>query len=120
VSRDRRRDSGNSHWHGWLDGPLFPLLLPRWRSLLSRGVGGNAEAGGGVDINFRPDHSGEFSLTVQRALSQKLLIEAGYIGRIIRDEYQLVNIDAVPTMTTLDGQSFANAFVNLYQEVRSS
>jgi hypothetical protein len=83
------------------------------------GVNGNATAGdgAGVDINFRPDRSDEFNLTIQRAFSQKLVIEAGYIGRIIRNEYNLINIDAVPTMTTLGGQSFANAFANIYQEV---
>ena len=41
-------------------------------------------------------------------------MEAGYIGRIIRNEYNLVNVDAVPFMTTLNGQSFSNAFANLY------
>src|SRR5262249_36246138 len=29
----------------------------------------------------------------------------------------LINIDAVPYMTTLGGQSFANAYANLYQQV---
>ncbi len=46
-----------------------------------------------------------------------MVIEAGYIGRIIKHEYQLINIDAVPYMTTLNGQSFANAFSNMYQEL---
>jgi hypothetical protein len=101
-----------------LTAPL-PPVTPTLAQPYIPGVGGNAQAGdgAGVDINFRPDRSDEFNLTVQRALSQKLVIEAGYIGRIIRDEYQLVNIDAVPTMTTLNGQTFAGAFANLYQEV---
>jgi hypothetical protein len=83
------------------------------------GVNGNAAAGdgAGVDVNFRPDRSDEFNFTIQRELSHKLIIEAGYIGRIITNEYNLINVDAVPTMTTLNGQSFANAFSNLYQEV---
>ena len=83
------------------------------------GVGGNAAAGdgAGVDLDFRPDRSDEFNLTIQRELSHRLVLEAGYVGRIIRNEYNLVNVDAVPTMTTLDGQSFANAFAALYQEV---
>lgn len=83
------------------------------------GVGGNPIAGdgAGVDVNFRPDRSDEFNFTIQRALSQNVTLEAGYIGRIIRNEYQLVNINAVPTMTTVDGQSFASAFANVYEEV---
>jgi hypothetical protein len=83
------------------------------------GVGGNAAAGDGsqLDPHLKPDHSDEFNFTVQRALSQKLVVEAGYLGRIIRDEFQQINIDAVPYMTTLGGQSFANAYANLYQQV---
>jgi hypothetical protein len=118
------------HWRGHAftafrigtDG-LWSLLCPPVTQTLAQpyfpGVNGNATAGdgAGVDLNFRPDRSDEFNLTMQRALSQKLVVEVGYIGRIIRNEYNLVNIDAVPTMTTLGGQSFANAFANLYQEV---
>jgi len=86
------------------------------------GVNGNAAAGdgAGVDVNFRPDRSDEFNFTIQRELSPRLVIEAGYIGRIIRNEYNLINVDAVPTMTTLNGQSFASAFANLYGEVSGS
>jgi hypothetical protein len=83
------------------------------------GVGGNAAAGdgAGVDIHFKPDRSDEFNLTIQRAISKNLVLEVGYIGRLITNEYNLINIDAVPTMTTLNGQSFASAFANLYQQV---
>jgi hypothetical protein len=101
-----------------LTAPL-PPVTPTLAQPYFPGVNGNAAAGdgAGVDINFRPDRSDELNFTIQRALSSKLVIEAGYIGRIIRNEYNLVNIDAVPTMTTLGGQTFANAFGNLYQEV---
>ncbi|HKE29759.1 MAG TPA: carboxypeptidase regulatory-like domain-containing protein [Bryobacteraceae bacterium] len=83
------------------------------------GVNGSAPTGDGalLDPNFRQDRSDEGTVTIQRALSQKLLIEAGYIGRKIANEYQLINIDAVPYMTTLSGQSFANAFSNIYWQV---
>ncbi len=80
------------------------------------GVNGNAAAGDGtyLDRNFRPNRSDEFDFTIQRQLSNKISVEVGYIGRIIRNEFQLINMDAVPTMTTLNGQSFANAFANVY------
>ncbi len=80
------------------------------------GVGGNVASGDGsvLDPNFRPNHSDQFDFTIQRALSEKLLFEVGYIGRIIRDEYQGVELNAVPTMTTLNGQQFSNAFANTY------
>ncbi len=36
------------------------------------------------------------------------------MGRIIRNEWQQVDLDFVPTLYTLGGQTFANAFANLY------
>jgi hypothetical protein len=85
------------------------------------GVNGNAAAGDGsqLDPKLKPNHSDEFNFTLQRALSQKMVVEAGYIGRRIRDEFQEVNIDAVPYMTTLGGQSFANAYAALYNQLNS-
>jgi len=85
------------------------------------GVGGNAAAGDGsvLDPHVKPNHSDEFNFTVQRSLSPKLVIEAGYIGRRIRDEFQEINIDAVPYMTTLGGENFANAYANLYMQLKA-
>ncbi len=82
---------------------------------------GNAAAGDGtvLDQNFRPNRSDVFDVTIQRQLSNKVSLEAGYIGRIIKNEFQLINLDAVPTMMTLNGQSFANAFASIYQQVSS-
>jgi hypothetical protein len=80
------------------------------------GIGGNATAGDGqaLDPNFRPSRSDQFDLTIQRELSRKVAIEVGYIGRILKNEYQSTNLDAVPYMLTLGGQSFANAYDNMY------
>ncbi len=78
----------------------------------------NAAAADGsqLDPNLRPNHSDEFTLTVQRSFSSKLFLEVGYIGRKISNEFQEVNIDALPTMTTLGGQSFAQAYAAVYTE----
>lgn len=83
------------------------------------GVNGAPTAGDGalLDSNFKQDRSDAFNFTIQRQFSPKMVMEAGYIGRIIKNEYELINIDAVPYMTTLGGQTFANAYANLYQEV---
>jgi hypothetical protein len=83
------------------------------------GAGGNASAGDGsaLDPNFRPNRTDNFTFTIQRELGSKNMIEVGYIGRIIRNAYVPVNLDSVPYMTTLNGQSFASAFGSLYTEV---
>jgi hypothetical protein len=80
---------------------------------------GNAPAGDGtvLDGNYKPNRSDVFDITIQRQISNKISMEVGYIGRILRNEFQLMNIDSVPTMLTLNGQSFAQAYANLYLQV---
>lgn len=80
------------------------------------GIGGNPSAGDGqaLDPNFRPSRSDEFDFTIQRQLSRKVTMELGYIGRILKNEYQSTNLDGVPYMFVQGGQTFANAYDNLY------
>ena len=76
-----------------------------------------AADGSQLDPNMRPNHSDEFNFTIQRSFSSKMVMEVGYIGRKISNEFQEINIDAVPYMTTLGGQSFAQAFAAVYQQL---
>jgi Carboxypeptidase regulatory-like domain len=80
------------------------------------GIGGNAASGSGsvLDPHFRPARTDNFNISIQRELSSKAILEVGYIGRIIRNEWQQEDLDAVPYMTTLGGQSFAQAFAQTY------
>jgi hypothetical protein len=76
-----------------------------------------ASAGGGssLDPHFKPNQSDQVDFTFQRELiSRKIMMEVGYIGRRIRNEYQAIDLDAVPYMTTLGGQTFADAFKNVF------
>jgi hypothetical protein len=86
------------------------------------GVGGNAASGSGsvLDPNFRPARTDNFNLSIQREISSHAILEVGYIGRIIRNEWQQVDLDAVPYMTTLGGQSFASAFAQTYFAVNAA
>lgn len=106
-----------------VDGMSAPL--PNVSSTLAQpyfpGVGGNAAAADGsvLDPHMKPNHSDEFTFTLQRSFSNKLIMEAGYIGRKISNEFQEINLDAVPYMYTLGGQSFSSAYAALYQQVVS-
>ena len=84
------------------------------------GVGANPAAGegAGIDPEFKPNRSDQLTVSIQRALSKKLTLEVGYIGRIIRDEFLPINLDAVPYMLSLGGQSFDKAWASLYVAVR--
>jgi len=70
----------------------------------------SAAAGEALDPHFRPNVVDSFDLTVQRQLSNKVLLEVGYIGRRITHEYQPININVVPHMMTLGGQKFSSAY----------
>ena len=70
-----------------------------------------------LDPNFKPDRADNFTLTVQREINQHMSLEVGYVGKIIKNEYQNINLDSVPINTTLGGQSFANAFGQLYSQM---
>ncbi len=67
----------------------------------------------GLDPNFRANAIDSFDLTLQRQLNRKLTLEVGYIGRRITHEYQPVELNPVPYMMTLGGQTFANAYKNV-------
>ena len=73
-------------------------------------AGSAAEA---MDPNFRPNVIDSFDLTIQRQVSKSTLIEVGYIGRLIHNEYQPINLNAVPYMMTAGAQNFAGAYAGL-------
>lgn len=70
-----------------------------------------------LDPHFRPDRTDNFTLTVQRELNSHMQLEVGYIGKILRNEYMLVNLDSVPYMETLNGQQFSQAYAQVYQQM---
>jgi hypothetical protein len=76
-----------------------------------------AGAGESLDPNFRPNQVDSFDFTIQRQLSRKITLELGYIGRRITHEYQPININAVPYMMTLGGQTFAQAYKNVVMQL---
>src|SRR5207248_2939382 len=78
--------------------------------------GVNAAAAGpgeGFDPHFRPNVTDTFTLSIQRQLTSKMTMELGYIGRLIHNEYQPININSVPYMMTLGGQQFQSAYSNI-------
>jgi hypothetical protein len=70
----------------------------------------SSAAAEGLDPNFRPNVSDSFDLTIQRQVSRKSTLEVGYIGRIIKHEYQPYNLNAVPYMMVQGGQAFEAAY----------
>jgi hypothetical protein len=80
------------------------------------GTNGSAAAGAAsvLDPSFRPAATYNFNFSIQREINRKVLFEVGYIGRKITHEWMQRDINAIPTMMTLGGQSFAQAFAGTY------
>jgi hypothetical protein len=70
-----------------------------------------------LDPNYKPERTDNFTISIQRQVTPKMIVEAGYIGRLIRNETQETNLDGVPYMTTLGGQAFSAAYANVYQAI---
>jgi hypothetical protein len=96
--------------------PGVPQTLPQ---PYFPGVGGNGPGSGDskLDPTMKPGHIDQFDFTIQRELASKARIEVGYIGSRSRDEQMFYNLDSVPYMTTLNGQTWEQAYVNIYNEV---
>jgi hypothetical protein len=101
-----------------VDGMSAPLpsVSPTLPQPYLPGVGGNAGASDvtALDPKYRPERTDNVTVSIQRQMGKSMTLEAGYIGRIIRNEMLAINLDSVPYMTTLGGQTFANAYSNIY------
>ena len=66
----------------------------------------------GLDANFRPNVIDSFNFSIQRQLNRRMTMELGYIGRRITDEYEPIQLNGIPYMMTMGGQTFADAYKN--------
>jgi len=60
--------------------------------------------------NYTPGRNEQWDLTIQREMPGKSLLEVGYIGRHESNMYNPLEINGVPWMMTLGGQSYAQAY----------
>jgi hypothetical protein len=102
------------------DGLVAPLpsAAPTLAQPYYPGVNGNPQTvdPSSLDPNFKPARTDNFTLTIQRELNPHMHLEVGYIGKLIRNDFMEEDLDAVPYMTTLGGQTFASAFAQLYEQ----
>ncbi len=60
--------------------------------------------------NYTPGRNEQWDLTIQREMPGKALLEVGYVGRHESNMYNPLEINGVPWMMTLSGQSYAQAY----------
>jgi Carboxypeptidase regulatory-like domain len=92
---------------------VTPNLPQPWYPGVNDVATGSGEA---LDPNFKPNRSDEFNFSIQRQINPKVMVEVGYIGRIIRNEYIAYDLNNVPYMMSQGGQTFANAWATLTQQ----
>jgi len=68
-----------------------------------------------MDPTLRPSVNDSFNLSIQRQITRKTMVEVGYIGRIIKHEYEGLGLNTVPYMMSVGGQSFQSAYLALEQ-----
>jgi hypothetical protein len=69
----------------------------------------------GLDNKWRPGTNDQIDFTFQRELPGQIVLEAGYVGRWARHLYSGMNTDGVPYMMKQGGQTFSQAYANLWQ-----
>ena len=79
-------------YHPGFDGPAVALASP-------------------LDPTLRPNDVDTFNLSIQRQVNRKMLVEVGYIGRLIHHEYIMENPNSIPYMLAQGGQTFQSAYL---------
>lgn len=64
-----------------------------------------------LDPSLRPNDVDTFNLSIQRQINRRMLVEVGYIGRLIHNEYTMKNPNQVPYNMSYGGQTFEAAYI---------
>jgi hypothetical protein len=71
-----------------------------------------------IDPHYRPGRNHQWDLTIQHEMPGHSLLEIGYIGRHANNIYNPLEVNQVPFMMTLSGQSYAQAFDNIALQLK--
>ena len=67
-----------------------------------------------LDQAWKPAGSNSVDFSIQRQLKGNVILEVGYVGVWANNLYQGIDFGSVPYMMKLNGQTFAQAYANLY------
>jgi len=96
-----------------VDGNTAPLppIAPSLQTPVMPGINAPAVSlGSTMDTAYKPGSSDEIDFSIQRQLKGNMIVEVGYTGRWAKHIYQGVDINDVPWMMKLGGQSLAQAW----------
>ncbi len=101
-----------------VDGNSAPFPTPTQTLPLPAEPGINSPAASvlfGLDSRWRPGTNDQIDFSIQRELPGGMIVEAGYVGRWAKHLYEGMDTNVVPYMLTLGGQTFAQAYYNLWK-----
>ncbi|MGA8027003.1 MAG: hypothetical protein WB992_07645, partial [Bryobacteraceae bacterium] len=73
-----------------------------------------------LDNNFKPGNSDSVDFSIQRQFKGNVILELGYVGVYSRNLFQGIDLNDVPWMMKQGGQTFANAYDNLYLQLHGN
>ena len=100
-----------------VDGNVGPFPAVQQTLPIPAEPGVNSPAGSNLsflDNSWRPGSNDVIDFSIQRQLPDNIILEVGYVGKWSKHLYQGLDLNDAPWMTTLGGQSFAQAYANLY------
>jgi Carboxypeptidase regulatory-like domain len=69
------------------------------------------------DTQYQPGVSDEIDFSIQKQLKGNTIVEVGYVGRWMKHIFLGIDLNQVPVNIKEGGQSFANAYDNLYMQL---
>ncbi len=105
-----------------VDGNTGPFPTVQQTLPIPAEPGINSPAGSNIsflDNNWRPGVNNGVSVSIQRELPDNMLVEVAYVGKWSTHLYQGLDLNNVPWMMTLGGQSFAKAYAALWAADRA-
>jgi hypothetical protein len=100
-----------------VDGNTGPFPAVQQALPIPAEPGINSPAGSNIsflDNNWRPGSNDQVTIGIQRELPDNIIVEAAWVGKWSRHLYQGLDLNNVPWMMTLGGQSFAQAYAALW------
>ena len=91
--------------------PVVPCYDPSYSTACNAP---GAELVESLDQNWQPASTNSIDFSIQREMKGNFILEVGYVGVYANHLYQGEDFGSVPFMMTLGGQTFAQAYDNLY------
>jgi hypothetical protein len=98
--------------------PLLSLVTPTLPVPTEPGVNvPYSQVAEGMDPQYKPGVSDQIDFSIQRQFAHNMIVEVGYLGVYSRNLNQGIDLDDVPYMMKSGGQTFAQAYDNVYNAV---